>query len=65
MRIYSELPDGKKFLYSIRCDGGNCGEEIKPNPNISESGWMKCGTDHGPGTDKLGWDYCPDCWSKR
>ena len=65
MRIYAELPDGKKSLYSIRCDGIGCDAELKPGPNISSSGWMKCGTDCGLGTDKMEWDYCSSCWNKR
>ena len=47
MRIYAELPDGKKFLYSLHCDGVGCDAEIKPDPKVSSSGWMRCGTDHG------------------
>ena len=62
MRNYGTI-EGRKFLHSIRCDGRGCDAEIRPNPEITTSGWMKCGTDHGPGTDKLEWDYCPDCWS--
>ena len=65
MRIYATTDDGRRFLYSIRCDGAGCDLEIKPNPDISRSGWMKYGQDHGPGTTRLEWDYCPDCDRKR
>jgi hypothetical protein len=58
MRIYAVREDKKKFI-ALQCD--RCGIEAKP-PIPRE--WLKMGTDHGPGTDKLEWDYCPDCaWS--
>lgn len=53
--------DGARVLLLIRCDGPNCEEEIKPHPQIASSGWIRMGTDHGPGTDKLEWDHCPRC----
>lgn len=61
-RIYGiREDDGRRILLSIRCDGMGCTEEIKPNPNISSSGWIRKGTDRGLGSDKLEWDYCPGC----
>ena len=65
MRVYATTDDGRKFLYAIRCDGSGCELEIKPNPDISRSGWMRYGQDNGPGTTRLEWDYCPDCDRKR
>lgn len=60
MRIYVQREDdGKRVLVAIRCDG--CGAEIRPNPEISKSGWEKHGWDHGPGTEKFEVDYCPSC----
>ena len=65
MRVYATTDDGRRFLYSIRCDGAGCELEIKPNPDISRSGWMRYGQDNGPGTTRLERDYCPDCNRRR
>lgn len=61
-RIYAtEEGSGRRFLVRVECDGPGCEESIKPHPRISESGWTRYGQDHGPGTEKLEWDYCPSC----
>lgn len=53
-KVYSD--DGKKLLL-IQCDGNECNESIKPNPEISNSGWIKRGRlEYG---DWLEWHYCP------
>ena len=61
-RVYA-TEDGTKrrFLVRLECDGPGCEATIKPHPEINKSGWTKRGQDNGPGTDKLEWDYCPDC----
>jgi hypothetical protein len=57
-RIYATREDtGEKFLLALKCD--RCGAEIKPNPDISQSGWMKRGWDNG--VVKSAIDLCPDC----
>lgn len=40
------------------CDHAGCTAKIKPNPDIANSGWIKCGvlTVHG----RTDYDYCPD-----
>ena len=65
MRVYATTDEGRRFLHSIRCDGPDCESEIKPNPDISQSGWVWYGQDHGPGTSRLEWDYCPECDRRR
>lgn len=63
--VYAVREDnGKRVLVELQCDGSGCNAIIKPNPQISLSGWAYKGQDNGPGTDKLRWDYCPDCASK-
>ena len=61
--VYAVREDnGKRVLVALQCDG--CDAVIKPNPQIASSGWVYKGQDDGPGTDKLRWDYCPDCARK-
>ena len=61
--VYAVREDnGKRVLVELQCDG--CDAVIKPNPQIASSGWVYKGQDDGPGTDKLRWDYCPDCARK-
>lgn len=64
MRVYATTDEGRRFLHSIRCDGPGCESEIKPNPDISQSGWMKYGQRTG-GADWIRWDYCPECDRRR
>lgn len=60
MRIYAVREDDKKrILVEIQCD--SCDARIKPNPLISQSGWIKKGMYHGHGADQLEWHYCPSC----
>ena len=44
-------------LVALECD--NCGALIVPSPNITLSGWRKCGMMDG-GT-RFEWDYCDRC----
>jgi hypothetical protein len=61
-RVYAvEEGTGRRFLLRIECDGSGCSKSIAPRPDIAESGWVKRMQDDGPGTDKLRWDFCPDC----
>ena len=62
MRIYAVREDSKqKILVAIRCD--RCDEEVKPHPNIAESGWVKTGVYYGPGhIDNSESDNCPACY---
>jgi hypothetical protein len=47
-RIYATREDsGKKVLVELVCD--RCGDKIKPNQNIQESGWTKHGYMDGGG----------------
>jgi len=60
MRVYAQREDnGQRVLAVLKCDG--CGAEVKPHPEIAQSGWEKRGRDKGPGTEKTGLDYCPEC----
>jgi len=63
MRVYATEDNGTKHLIRLECDHPGCEAFIKPNPDISNSGWVKCGVlekgriDH---TQMLEWDYCPE-----
>ena len=60
MRVYAQREDnGQRVLVAFKCNG--CGAEIKPYPEIAQSGWEKRGRDNGPGTEKIELDYCPEC----
>lgn len=62
-RIYAVREDnGESVLVALRCDG--CDAEIKPHPEIRESGWIKVGSSRGPG-DMSEAHYCPDCAIRR
>jgi hypothetical protein len=59
MKIYGiEGNSSKQILLRIECDFPDCYESIKPNPNISESGWVQYGQTDGIGGNLI-WDYCP------
>lgn len=59
MRVYATRDDNqKRVLVAIKCD--KCDAEIKPNPDISNSGWTTQGVYYGPGDDRNSqWDLCP------
>ena len=60
MRVYAVREDnGKRVLIEIQCDG--CGAVIKPNPDISDSGWSKTGYQDNFGESWARNDWCPAC----
>ena len=60
-RIYAvEEGSGIRFLVRIECDGPGCNDSFKPGDSKMQD-WEKRGMDHGIGTPKLEWDYCPLC----
>jgi hypothetical protein len=57
--IYAVREDtGENFLLALKCDG--CDVEIRPCPDIAQSGWVKKGWTHPLGV-KSREDYCPNC----
>jgi hypothetical protein len=63
MKIYAKREDnGERILVAIQCD--DCDKEIKPNPAISESGWMIQGSIRC-GKKEYENHYCPECWDIR
>ena len=63
-RIYAVREDnGKRILLALTCDEDGCTAEIKPNPEISRSGWTKTGLTTGREADER--YYCPEhSWGK-
>lgn len=62
MRHYAvEEGTGRRFFVRSTCDGAGCEAEIKPGPHVGESGWVNCGWDSGPGTERHRYEFCPDC----
>ncbi len=60
-RIYAREEDsGRRFLARIECDAASCRAFIRPNPNIAESGWIKCGQVDASGEHRWERDYCDD-----
>lgn len=53
--VYAYEPDGTRHLIRIECDEAGCEESIKPNPQITSSGWMKRG--ESVGSCILEWHY--------
>jgi len=53
MRHYAE---GGGRLVAIECD--SCDALIAPNPDIANSGWVKCGMTDDSG-NRFEYDYCP------
>jgi hypothetical protein len=58
MYVYATDERGARFLRYIECDV--CAQRIAPAADIAQSGWVKCGYDRGPGTERLEWNFCPD-----
>jgi hypothetical protein len=42
---------------ALECD--ECGVLVAPNPDIRNSGWMKCGYAYDGG-ERFEWEYCPE-----
>ena len=62
-RIYAIMEDYRqKLLVELQCD--YCGNKIRPNHDIKESGWEKHGST-GPGNTSSELDSCPDCSGVR
>lgn len=64
-RVYARREDDdRRVLVEIGCDAPGCSATIKPNPKISDSGWVKFGTIELHGGlivgSSLDGDYCPD-----
>jgi hypothetical protein len=58
-RIYAKREDnGERILFRLECD--NCGKLIKPNKDISKSGWIKKGNITVSG-ESYEYYYCEDC----
>jgi predicted RNA-binding Zn-ribbon protein involved in translation (DUF1610 family) len=58
--IYATREDTSKcILIEIQCD--KCGRTIKPNPNISESGWVKHGSIDLVTREQNVEYLCPEC----
>lgn len=57
-RIYAIREDnGGRILVAIECE--RCDAQIKPGPDIAESGWVKRGVRALDGTIDE-YDYCPE-----
>jgi hypothetical protein len=57
-RVYEEA-HGERRLLLLTCDKANCTAEVRPAPDIAESGWTKVG---GRDPDGCKWEshYCPE-----
>lgn len=56
--------DNRHVLIALKCDG--CGAEIKPNPDIANSGWMRSGVYYAAGSDRnTEYYWCPGCWEAK
>lgn len=58
-RVYATEDNGRRHLVRLECDAAGCKASVKPHPDIASSGWTKGGTDTGPASDVVEWDYCP------
>ncbi len=45
MKVYATTDAGDRVLVKIVCD--DCGAEMRPNPDIANSGWVKHGWSDG------------------
>lgn len=62
-KVYAVVEgDNTRVLVQLECD--RCDATIKPNPDISKSGWRMAGFDHGPGTEQFVEYFCPECWER-
>ena len=59
-RVYATEEDtGRRFLLRLECDAAGCLATIEPHPEITQSGWMRCGYRDRSGT-VFEYDYCPE-----
>jgi hypothetical protein len=66
-KVYAVREDNRlRVLLEIQCDGRKsdgewCTATIRPNREISKSGWTYRCWDSGIGTEVREMDYCPEC----
>lgn len=58
-RVYATTDDGERVLVRLECDG--CEASIKPNPEITKSGWMVRGWYDATGGQPYTTEWCPNC----